>query len=221
MSAVYLCDDVRAVRDMLEDLLTPEATRRAIAVQLAERAERLHAGHARGQRGAIVLISNWHPDWLGADAARIRAGDFSLADAQQTVAREYGYPGWQAVTALGEAAPQATFETAVDALLGGDYAGLTQMLHRDPDLVRTRSRFGHRAGLLHYAAANGVETHRQCVPSSLPRLVALLREHGADPESPAEIYGGSTPLALLESSAHPAAAGVSAQALAAMRASAE
>lgn len=217
MAAVYFCEDVRAVRELHEDLLTPAVRQRPIAEQLTAEAERLLEGHQRGDRGAVVQISNWHPDWLGAQPDRILAASLTLADAQRTVAREYGYADWAAVQALGDAAPQPGFEAAVDALLAGDYAQLATLLDREPDLATARSSYGHRAALLHYAAANGVETHRQCVPRSLPKLVGLLRERGADPEATAAIYGQSTPLALLESSAHPAAAGIRDQALAALR----
>ena len=65
--------------------------------------------------------------------------------------------------------------------------------------------------LLHYVAANGVEDHRQRTPPNAPAVLALLLESGAEVDAMMGSYGGGpaqTPLALLVSSGHPAAAGV-------------
>jgi ankyrin repeat protein len=98
----------------------------------------------------------------------------------------------------------------------GDLPGLTAFLGRDPDLVRARSSrvtpFDppvHRATLLHYVAANGVEGHHQRTPPNAVEVARTLLEAGADPNALASLYGGEcTTMTLLVSSAHPAAAGL-------------
>ena len=56
------------------------------------------------------------------------------------------------------------FERAADAVVEGDLEGLRALLLAEPDLARARSPRSHRATLLHYVAANGVEPGRQKVP---------------------------------------------------------
>src|SRR5512134_1794628 len=60
-----------------------------------------------------------------------------------------------------------------------------------PDLVIWRSHYGHRATLLHYLAANGVETYRQRVPRNASSLASLLTQRGADPHATATMYGAA------------------------------
>lgn len=67
----------------------------------------------------------------------------------------------------------------------------------------------HRATLLHYVAANGVEGHRQRTPANAPDVARVLLESGAEPDAVADMYGGQcTTMVLLVSSSHPAEAGV-------------
>jgi len=62
--------------------------------------------------------------------------------------------------------------------------------------------------LLHYIGANGVESYRQITPMNAAEIVKTLIDAGADVNAPANMYGGSTPLELVLSSAHPHNAGV-------------
>ena len=103
------------------------------------------------------------------------------------------------------------FEDAVDRLLAGDIHGVRKLLRKHPDLAGARSERDHHATLLHYVAANGVEDERQKTPNNIVSLAQLLVDAGADPHATADFYGGgpgSTALASLVSSAHPAEAGV-------------
>jgi ankyrin repeat protein len=112
-----------------------------------------------------------------------------------------------------EAFPPATFESAVDAVTSGDAATLESLLRDHPDLVRARSPREHRATLLHYVAANGVEDERQKSPGNAVQVAEILLRRGADVDALAETYGGGTSqttLNLLVSSVHPARAGVQA-----------
>ena len=208
MPTVYICDAVQSVRELHADLLTPIARSFPIAEQLERQATRLLAGQRSGHAGAVVQLSNWHPDHVGNGEAEILASELSPDDARLSLAREYGFPDWAAVQAIGTDKLDPAFERAVDALVLGDLALLQHCLDEQPDLILARSRFGHQATLLHYIAANGCETFRQCVPNNLEEVCDLLLVRGADVNAHARIYGESTALGLLLSSAHPAAAGV-------------
>jgi len=69
----------------------------------------------------------------------------------------------------------------------------------------------HRATLLHYIAANGVEDFRQKTPKNALDVARLLLDAGAEVDALAETYGGGsiqTTMNLLVSSTHPAGAGL-------------
>jgi hypothetical protein len=101
------------------------------------------------------------------------------------------------------------FEAAVDAVIAGDVPALESLLRENPDLVRARSTLEHRATLLHYIAANGVEDHRQKTPKNAVEVARTLLNAGAEVDALAEMYGGSrTTMSMLVSSCHPAKAGV-------------
>jgi hypothetical protein len=88
---------------------------------------------------------------------------------------------------------------------------LRRLLVDNPDLIARRSVYGHRATLLHYTAANGVEIRRQVVPANAAEITATLLDAGADAAATLHAYGGTPDtLAMLRSSAHPQAAGVAA-----------
>ncbi len=108
---------------------------------------------------------------------------------------------------------ESQFEAAVEAVISGDVETLTALLREDPSLVVQRSGAKHKATLLHYVAANGVEPERQKTPRNAVEVAEILLNAGAEVDSLAETYGGGsaqTPLMLLVSSAHPAQAGVQA-----------
>jgi hypothetical protein len=107
--------------------------------------------------------------------------------------------------------PGERFEAAVEAVIGGDAEMLRALLHEDPSLATARSTREHRATLLHYVAANGVEDERQRTPSNAVEIARMIVDAGADPNATAEFYGGgpgSTALVALVSSGHPYDAGV-------------
>lgn len=207
MPLVYVSDQVRAVERLHRDLLA-DAVRLPIRDQLDRHAHRMVEGHRAGDRAVVTHVTCWHPTLVCRPADEIMSGPFTLDDARQTVAREYGFADWTDVEARGATPPDPAFEFAVDTLLGGDDEALSALLSADPSLVRRRSSFGHRASLLHYVGSNGVETHRQRVPMNLADIARLLIGAGADVNARAEMYGGSTALGLLVTSDHPAKAGV-------------
>ncbi len=122
------------------------------------------------------------------------------------------------------------FARAIRAVITADPSELRQILAEYPRLVKEHSRSDHRATLLHYIAANGIEDALQTSPKSIYQVVQcadlktrenaekralsvarVLLNSGAEIDAAADAYdGGSlqTPLNWLVSSDHPAAAGL-------------
>src|SRR5262249_17462214 len=172
-------------------------------------AARLADGHLRRRRGAFVEIVNWHPKLTGRPESDIWAAGLADGDYLDTVARGHGYPGWEAVSTMWPGRLTLHFERCLDDVLAGDVEAVAESLQAYPDLVSMRSHWGHRATLLHYLAANGVEIYRQRVPGNAPDLARLLLVNGADVNAKANMYGGERgTLGMLLSSSHPAHAGV-------------
>lgn len=211
MSAVnvYISEWVREVERLHRDLFTDSFPALSIREQLDRQAQRIFEAHQAGDRAVVPHITCWHSKLVGRSVDDIMRSDFTLDDARQTMAREYGFTDWSDVEARGASPPDAAFENAVETLLRGDVKMLRGLLSRDPSLVHQRSSFGHHSTLLHYVGSNGVESHRQRVPLNLAEITRLLIEAGAHVNATAEMYGGgSTTLGLLVTSSHPAEAGV-------------
>jgi hypothetical protein len=211
---VYVNDQVREVERLHRDLLTDNFRQLPIRDQLDRQAHRIVEGHHAGNRAVVTHITCWHPKLACHSADEIMNSTFTLDDARQTIAREYGFADWSDVERQGTYPPDPIFESAVDTLLNGDVEKLRSLLSSDPSLINQRSRFGHRSTLLHYVGSNGVETYRQKVPLNLAEITRLLIDAGADVNATANMYGGgSTALALLVTSDHPAKAGVTGEVL--------
>ena len=143
----------------------------------------------------------------------MRAARLDKTDAQSVVAQEYGFETWGDLVAFTAAVvgdgPVARFEAAVEAVVSGDVATLRAQLRDDPQLVHTRSTRRHRATLLHYVAANGVEGGRQKTPPNAVEVAKILLESGAEPDALADMYDQKcTSMSMLVSSSHPAKAGL-------------
>jgi len=137
----------------------------------------------------------------------------TLSAAQFIIARAHGFESWPRLTRHLEAIARANspvnhFELAVDAIVIGDIATLKQLLHQNSGLTRAHSTRRHRATLLHYISANGVEGYRQKTPKNIVQIAELLLQSGADVNASADLYGGSTTLGLVATSLHPEQAGV-------------
>lgn len=208
--SVYISDQVRAIERLHSDLFTDEFRRLSVREQLDRQAQRILAAHQAGDPTVIPHITCWHPTLACESADAIMAATFTLQDARETIAREYGFASWPDAEVHGTEPPDPTFEFAVDTLLRGDIVQLRALLVANPALIRQRSSYGHRATLLHYVGSNGVETYRQRVPLNLAAVTELLLSAGAEVNAAANMYGGSTVLGLLLTSDHPAQAGVAA-----------
>src|SRR5712692_11812152 len=198
--------------------------------QYQKQAEELLEAHRSGDSQATQVIHENHPRFLDSKIpwlpknlsdSEIRSAAFELADAQLTIARCYDFQNWPALAEYVEAvtrdgSPVFQFESAVEAVITGDLAALESLLRDNPELVRARStritHFDppvHRATLLHYVAANGVEGYRQKTPENAVEIATTLLQAGAEVDALADMYGGLyTTMSMLVSSCHPAKAGV-------------
>ena len=208
-SKVYISAEVMGVRRLYEDLFNDQFRRLSVREQLQLQAQHMLDAHQSGDRTVATHIRCWHPALVGHSVEEVMACEFTLQDARETIAREFGFSDWADVHKRGTETPDPVFESAVDAMLGGDADALRRLLEARPSLVRERSAYGPRSTLLHYCGSNGVETYRQVVPGNLAQITQLLLDAGANVNASAEMYGGGcTTIALLISSAHPAEAGV-------------
>ena len=156
-------------------------------------------------------------DWIRGVAnfaqAKLPYGS-KLSDAQFVIARAHGFPNWSRFArhihnTTDTDSRQARFEAAADAVVTGDVSTLKQLLRENLGLARQRSTREHRATLLHYCSANGVEGYRQKTPKNIVEIVRILLESGAEVDAGAEVYGGDcTTLGLAATSVHPEKAGV-------------
>jgi len=210
--------------------MTPERLPFDAALPEYERqAERLLQGHGNGEPWALDLIHRHHPRFLSEKVpwlprkltdADIADADFEREAARLALARWYSFADWEALVEWVQAVQQggtvARFEAAAEAVVEGDLPRLEALLAGDPQLVRARSTRRtcfdpavHRATLLHYLAANGVEEHRQRTPIQALAIGRALLERGAEVDALASHYGSEcATLALLVSSSHPAEAGL-------------
>ncbi len=197
--------------------------------EYAAQADRLLEGWRAGDESAIRVFRSKHPTFLdeaipwlerNPSDAEARAVPIDAADARLAVARGYDFRDWSSLenyaTSVQRPGPIARFERAVEAVIDGDAATLNALLRADLELVRARSTRltcfdppRHRATLLHYLAANGVEGYRQRSPANAVEIATLLLTTGADPNALSFAYGGEcTVMALLVSSTPPKLAGV-------------
>ena len=152
----------------------------------------------------------------GSDSADAKC---TLTDAQFVIARSHGFESWprfaKHIDELGRTRSRVSnFEAAADAVVSGDVKTLERWLREDRDLIRSRSSREHRATLLHYISANGVEGYRQKTPKIAVRVAEILLKAGAEVDATANVYGGAaTTMGLVATSVHPERAGVQADLL--------
>jgi hypothetical protein len=202
---------------------------RSLLSAYERQADSLLAAHRAADPVAIDLFHRKHPRFLDDKIkwrpkfipdSDIRDAALSLEDARLAIARHYDFPDWRSlagfVDAVSQDGPVFAFEAAVEAVVNGDLDSLQDALRRDPALIRARSSrvcaFDppvHRATLLHYVAANGVEAYRQKTPGNAVEIARTLLAAGAEPDALADMYGTAcTTMSMLVSSDHPARAGL-------------
>lgn len=163
-----------------------------------------------------VEVSRWIDQVAEFAAKTLLQGkrECALSTAQFVIARSLGFTSWPRLSKHLEgmerrASAISEFEAAADAIVCGDLETLKELLGRNPDLIRQRSTREHRATLLHYTSANGVEGYRQKTPQNIVEIASFLLEVGSEIDAEAEVYGGGcTSLGLTATSGHPRRAGV-------------
>lgn len=204
---------------------------RAHLPEYQRQADVLLNGWTAGDESAIEFFWRQHPRfrrpdvlWLPKQLERsdLETEAMTDDDARLAVARWYDFRDWAALTEWGEdvgrdGSPISLFETAVEAVINGDATQLERLLRQNADLVRARSTRvtwwappqRHRATLLHYIAANGVEGYRQKTPANAVEIATMLLRGGAEVDALADMYQGKhTTMSMLVSSGHPARAGL-------------
>jgi len=153
-------------------------------------------------------------DWKDAAKARGVNGKSTTIDIARTViAFQHSFNSWHEFETFREEiaradSPVAIFEKAIDAVVAGDITTLTGMLQQYPYLVYSRSMRNHRATLLNYVGANGVEGYRQKTPPNAVQIAELLLKEGAEVDAAGDMYRGTTTLGLVATSVHPVKAGL-------------
>jgi len=138
---------------------------------------------------------------------------FKMEAAQSIIARWYAFADWPVLAEYVDAvtdknSPVWQFESAVEAIITGDATTLRRLLEANPELVRIHSMRKHRATLLIYVGANGVEYYRQKTPQNAVEIAKILLDADSDIDAIGEMYGGTTTLGLIATSVHPYLAGV-------------
>ena len=209
MSNVYIPEAVWQVTQLHKELLVDYPGEWSVRFVLEKQAQRLKEAYDERDNAVHVQLSNWHPGCIGLTFKETIEEQLTLDDMRLVVAREHGFKDWREVLELGPVRLDETFESGVHCVLEGDVNSLEDLLKEHPGLTHRASKYAHHATLLHYLAANGVETWRQRVPANATDVARLLIKHGADVQATASCYGGKyTTLELLLTSAHPAMAGI-------------
>ena len=119
---------------------------------LKYQAKDLLKGHAARDLMVAQRIREFHPNFKTAADAEIFSAQFRLADAQLSIAREYGFPSWSRLKAhiekpthsdslrlpLVDQIEDPVFRRGVDLLDAGDIAALRAHLKEHPNLAHRR-----------------------------------------------------------------------------------
>lgn len=182
--------------------------------QSRKQAKDLLKAFKAGDRQVLDRIRWNHPRFRGLKDPEIQKRKFVLADAQLVIAHMHYFESWpklvKHIEALEAEDPRVMrFEAAADAIIAGDLPALRALLDEHPELVHERSTRAHRAPLLHFIAANGVEDYRQISPPNAVDVARVLLDAGAVVDAETHVYGGgSTALNLTATSTPPRIAGV-------------
>ncbi len=205
--SIFIHPDVDKVRSLHRDILSKTNSGVTIYELLEELAENLFTANQSGDERSFVEGRNY----LKAEEMKVLDGNlnYSLSFCHLIMARQHGYQDWEEVKLAARILPEEDFEKAVEAIISGEKGTLIDLLEEKPHLVLQRSSYQHKAGLIHYIAANGVELRRQVVPYNLPEIVQSLLDHGADPMARGFFYGKMmSALELLNTGTHAREAGV-------------
>lgn len=202
---VHKDPEVESLIDLYDGLLTASNYQLPIRSHIQQLSERVLSGHENKHPGILFVTGRKFGKQNMAD---IFSSEFTLEDARNCVAQDFGYKNWIEVNKLGHFKPDSGFESLVDSLLSGDLEVIKNAITIKPELVHQCSSYPHKSTLLHYTGSNGVEGYRQVVPSNLVDIVDSLLSSGADISLEAQVYGGCTAEVLMKTSKHPHDAGL-------------
>ena len=209
MTQFYIDSDIRRIRELHSSTLSINYADTSILDRLAQQADAILSAHQQGNNAVTFHLGCWSSEFIGKSKDEIMRSNLTLEQCQDTIAKEHGFQNWIAVQALQDSRLDPEFEACVDAVTRGNLVELEQRLSSRSELISQQSQYGHRATLLHYIGANGVESYRQITPLNAAEVAAFLIEAGADVNAAAMMYGGgATTLNLVLSSAHPRNAGI-------------
>jgi len=173
---------------------------------LKYQARDLRKAHAAHDRGVAQRLREFHPRFKGTADNEIFAARLSLADAQLTIAREYGFKSWARLKAVIESPetlerlelPQheriddETFRWGVELVDAGDASGLREHLKRHPKLVHQHVEFEggnyfRNPTLLEFIAENPIR--RGSVPKNIAEIAKVILDAGADRNAMDETLG--------------------------------
>lgn len=208
MPAYYQHDDVRTVRRHCRRYLPDNAYELSVRELLELECSALVDALADGDPAARVQLQHWCPPQFGGNTSHRHDADAARLIMQFCVAREHGFANWSAVRSDGTR-HDPVFEQCVDSTVSGDLNMLEALVRDFPEVVYARSPYPHRATLLHYLAACGVELRRQTSPYNARAIAELLLDRGADANAEAGRVGDAPlrPLTLLRRSQHTVLAG--------------
>ncbi len=144
---------------------------------------------------ACQRIREFHPRFSDASDERIAEAPFSQADAELTIAREYGFESWTSLKAFAELPERPDvfqpahlriedplFREAVDLLDAGNAAALRTLLQHNPALATQRldlegMNYFHDPTLLEFIAENPTRNGR--LPANAPELAQIVIDAGA------------------------------------------
>jgi len=208
-SEIFIDPKIAEVRRLHKEAFETHKPTLKIKTLLTQHASAIFLAFTKGDEAVRFHLGSWCTEVIGIKPEQVMALDLSLEQIRESVAREYGFSDWQSVEQLNDKELDQEFESAVEHVITGNIDALEHQLTVNPELTIQRSAYGHRATLLHYLGANGIESQRQITPLNGVLIARCLLDHGAQVNAHANMYGGgSTTLGLVLSSAHPAKAGI-------------
>lgn len=101
MAQLHIDPEIAAVRKLHNAQSSTNHSNLNIHEWFASQAGIILNAHQQGNRTVLFHLRCWSPDYVSADPARIMSSELTLEQAQETIAREYGYNDWQEIEALG------------------------------------------------------------------------------------------------------------------------
>lgn len=205
---IYKCKAVMEVQRFYGPLIMDYSRYPRIKQHLYALAERMWEGIQVKHPWILQEFSNYHPEYLEKSSRELGHLKLNFEDCLECVASQYGYSNWSIVDQL-ETEYDEDFQDLVNFIIHGQIDKLKSSLSNNPRLLSQESGYGHRANLIHYLAANGVEMWRQQVPLNSFEILVLLNDLGVDLKATMKVYDGNHSFEeLLLSSDHAVQAGV-------------